>query len=53
MLQRYSHHLALSERRRGPSPMDALLKERRGTSVSQSRRESAALAVVPRREVSA
>jgi integrase len=52
MLQRYSHHLALSERRRGPSPMDALLKERRGTGVSQSRRESAALTVLPRREVS-
>jgi len=40
MLQRYSHALPLSERRRGPSPMDALLKDRRGTGVSRSFRQS-------------
>ena len=44
MLQRYSHQLPLSERRRGPSPMDALMRERRG--VSQSQRESVGLRVV-------
>ncbi|HET7699504.1 MAG TPA: tyrosine-type recombinase/integrase [Candidatus Limnocylindria bacterium] len=48
MLQRYSHRLALSERRRGPSPMDALLRERRTGGVRSSRRESGALAVVSR-----
>lgn len=53
MLQRYSHRLALSERRRGPSPMDALLKERRGLGVSQSYRESDALRVLPRSAASA
>lgn len=36
MLQRYSHRLPLSERRRGPSPMDALLKDRRLAVVSRS-----------------
>lgn len=45
MLQRYSHQLPLAERRRGPSPMDALMRERRG-GVSQSHRESVALRVV-------
>lgn len=46
MLQRYSHALPLSERRRGPSPMDALLKDRRGSGVSQSFRQSGDLRVV-------
>jgi integrase/recombinase XerD len=45
MLQRYSHQLPLSERRRGPSPMDALTRERKG-GVRQSQRESGVLRVV-------
>lgn len=45
MLQRYSHQLPLSERRRGPSPMDALVRERKG-GIRQSQRESVALRVV-------
>lgn len=45
MLQRYSHQLPLAERRRGPSPMDALMRERKG-GVSQSHKESVALRVV-------
>jgi len=45
MLQRYSHQLPLAERRRGPSPMDALLRSRRG-GVSQSQGKSGALSVL-------
>lgn len=45
MLLRYSHQPPLSERRRGPSPMDALLRERKG-AVSHSQGESVALRVV-------
>ena len=45
MLQRYSHQLPLSERRRGPSPMDALTRERKG-GVRRSQRESGVLRVV-------
>ena len=48
MLQRYSHRLALSERRRGPSPMDALLRDRRTEVVRSSRTESGAHAGVTR-----
>ncbi len=46
MLQRYSHALPLSERRRGPSPMDALMKDRRGSGVRPSLRQSGGLRVV-------
>lgn len=46
MLQRYSHRLPLAERRRGPSPMDALLRERKPNGVRSSRRESGHLTVV-------
>lgn len=46
MLQRYSHALPLSERRRGPSPMDALLKDRSTSGVRRSQRESGDLRVV-------
>ncbi len=46
MLQRYSHALPLAERRRGPSPMDALLKDRRGGGVRPSFRQSGDLRVI-------
>jgi integrase len=52
-LQRYSHRLPLSERRRGPSPMDALLKDRRLAVVSPSFTGSDARASAARSAASA
>jgi integrase len=45
MVRRYAHQLPLAERRRGPSPMDALLRDQSGR-VRESQRESVALRVV-------
>lgn len=53
MLQRYSHQLPLSERRRGPSPMDALLRDRRLVIVSRSFAGSDARASAARSAASA